>query len=264
MSNRRRVRKTYKQTQTEIEDEPEIIVEQLWSMSDWMEVNWRPVVAVLGAITLTWGGIGLYQILAASSADSTAAANAPVYSAASRMVYAAPEGQVGEDPNKPSGPTFATEKERSEAVVAAGTGLEGDGKVYAEVVVGAAKGSLGQFDAQLASLDAAIAAAGESDVALGLQAQRASALTAAGKVTEAADAWTTVATKAPNAVLKGLAQVRIGDLYNPRAGSKAADVAKAKTAYGAAIAALVHEGVAPKKGNAGFLHGEASLKLAQL
>lgn len=266
MSNRRRIKKTYKQKQKEVDEIPEIevIEEQLWSLSEWMEANWRPVVAGLGVVTVLWGGIGLYQILSERSARSTAAANAPVYAAAMRQVYTPPENLQGEDPNKPLSPSFASEKERAEAVVAAGTGLEGSAKPLAEVVVGAAKGQLGQADAQLAAIDAAVAAAGESPIALGLQVQRASALTALGKADEAAAAWAKVAETAPTAVLKGLAQVRLGDLVNPRLGAKAGDAGKAKAAYTAAVAALAEGGKAPTEGNAAFLHAEASLKLAQL
>ncbi len=264
MSNRRRIRKTYKQSQKEIVETPEIIEEQLWSMSEWMEEHWRPIVAVLGAVTIIWGGIGLYQIVSARGARSTAASNAPVYAAALRPIYTPAPDAPADDPAKPLGATFGSAKERAEAVVNAAAGLEGDEKVLAEVVVGAAKGTLGQFDAQIAALDAAIAAAGDAPLAIGLQAQRATALMAAGKSAEAAEAWQKVAAAAPTAALKGLAQIRIGDLYNANAGSKAADPAKAKAAYEAAIAALAVEGKAPTDGNAGFLHIEATAKLGQL
>ena len=266
MSNRRRIRKTYKQKQKEVAEVPEIevIEEQLWSLSEWMETNWRPVVAALGIVTVLWGGAGLYQILSERSARSTAAANAPVYAAAARRVYTPPEGLTGEDPNKPLSPTFASEKERAEAVVAAGSGLEGAAKPFAEVVVGAAKAELGQADAQLAAIDAALATAGDSPIALGLQAQRASALMALGKADEAAATWAKIAETAPTAALKALAQVRIGDLANPRLGAKAGDAGKAKAAYTAAVAALAEGGKAPSEGNAAFLHAEAKLKLAQL
>lgn len=264
MSNRRRIKKTYKQQQKEIIEEPEIIEEQLWSMSEWMEAHWRPIVAGLTAVTVIWGGVGLYQIVAERSARSTAAANAPVYAAAMRQVYTPPEGLTGEDPNKPLSPTFASDKERAQAVVAAGTGLEGAAKPLAEVVVGAAKGTLGEAEAQLASIDAALAQVGDSPVALGLLTQRASALSALGRADEAAAAWAKVAEAAPTAAMKALAQLRLGDLVNPRLGAKAGDAAKAKAAYTAAVAALAEGGKAPSEGNGAFLHAEASLKLAQL
>lgn len=263
MSNRRRIRKTYKQEQREIIEEPEIIEEKLWSLSEWMESHWRPVVGVLGAVVVVWGGIGLYQIVSASSADSDAAANAPVYQAIARPVYSPAPDAPADDPAKPLGATFASDKERAEAAIAAAKGLEGKDKPMAELLVGAAKATLGEHEAQLAAIDAAIAAAGEGPLTIGLLAQRASALTALGRAGEAAEAWTKVANAAPTAALQGLAYVRVGDLHHPRFG-KAPDAGKAKSAYEAAQKALAKGGTAPTDGNAGYLHAEASTKLAAL
>ncbi len=268
MSNRRRIVKTYKQKQEESATEievPEIIHEQLWSLSEWMEANWRPVVAGIAIVTVVWGGIGLFQLLTARGARSTAAANAPVYAAMAKPVYAPPATLQGEDPNKPLGTSFTTAKERAEAVVAAAAGLEGDEKVLAEVVVGAAKGTLGDRAAQLAAIDAAIAAAGDAPNAQALLAQRATVLTAMGKGADAGEAWQKVAAGANTSALKGMALVRAGDAINPKLNKDAAgDAAKAKAAYQGAIAAVAVAGKAPSEGHAGFLHLEATAKLGQL
>ncbi|MCO4760651.1 MAG: hypothetical protein KC502_04060 [Myxococcales bacterium] len=258
---RRRIKKTYKQQQREIEETPEYVEEQLWSMSDWMEENWRPVVAVLGAVTLLWGGAGLYQTFSASSGESAAAASAPVFVAANQTVYAPPADQQGEDPNKPFGPSYASEAERSAAVIA----TEGSADTPATaLIVGAAKGRKGDWAGQLKTVDAALAAYGDNAVATALHGQRAAALTGLGKHAEAAKAWATVAAATSTKVGKGLAQVRIGDLHNAGAGGKAADAGKAKAAYAAAMKVLAVDGKAPTSGAAAFLYADARIKSAQL
>lgn len=258
---RRRIKKTYKQQQRELEETPEIIEEQLWSMSDWMEENWRPVVAVLSAVTVIWGGIGLFQIYSESASRNESATGAAVFSVMNLPVYEAPADQEGEDPNKPEGPTFATEAARSAAVIKAASA---DDSATVAVIVGAAKGRKGDFAGQLTIVDAALAAHGDSALAGSLQQQRASALTGLGKHAEAAAAWGKVAAASQTKVGKALAQVRIGDLFNAATGSKAADATKAKAAYGAAMKALAESGKAPKQGAEAFIYADARIKSAQL
>ncbi len=258
---RRRIKKTYKQQQRELEETPEYVEEQLWSMSDWMEENWRPVVAVLGAVTLLWGGVGLYQMYAASSARGAAAASAPVFAAMNQPVYAPPADLQGEDPNKPFGESYATEGDRAAAVIkAAGSA---DSPAVA-LLVGAAKGRSGDWAGQLATVDAALAIYGADALAGALHEQRAAALTGLGKHADAAAAWAKVAAVAQTKVGKAFAQVRIGDLYNAAAGSKAADAGKAKAAYASAMKELADAGKAPTKGVEAFLYTDAHIKSAQL
>lgn len=105
----KRVRKTYKQRQREL-DTPEVVEETLWSLSDWMEANWKPIVMGLGALTVVWGGIGVVQMISASSERSAAESSANVFSALNKPVYEKPADLEGEDPNKPLGETFGSEK----------------------------------------------------------------------------------------------------------------------------------------------------------
>lgn len=258
---RRRIKKTYKQQQRELEETPEFVEEQLWSMSEWMEENWRPVVAVIGAVTVIWGGIGLYQIYAESSAEAASAESAPVFAALNQPVYEPPKDLKGEDPNKPLGDSYASEAERAAAVMAAAKGAKG---TPVELLAGAIKGRTGDWAAQLKAVDAALAKVGDAPLALALQEQRALALAGLGKHADAAAAWAKVAAGTQTAVGKALAQLHMGDLYNPNTGSKAADAAKAKAAYGAAMKALAASGKAPKEGVEAFIYTDARIKSARL
>ncbi len=259
---RRRIKKTYKQQQRELEETPDVVEEQLWSLSDWMEEHWRPVVAVLGGVTLLWGAVGLFQMYSASSERSSALETAPVFAALNQPVYEPPEGQVGEDPNKPVGPTYGSEKERADAVLKAAGASPGE---LVALLAGAAKGRKGDWAGQLKAVDAALATHGDGPMGAALQQQRAAALTALGKHAEAAAAWAKVLAAAQTKVAKALANVRIGDLHNPTVGGKAADAAKAKAAYSAAMKVLAgKDGKAPSDGDEAFLYTDARLKTARL
>ena len=258
---RRRIKKTYKQQQRELEETPEFVEEQLWSMSEWMEEHWRPVVAVIGAVTIIWGGIGLYQIYAASAAEGASAASAPVFAALNQPVYEPPADVQGEDPNKPLGASYGSEAERINAVL---TASKRGGDFASALLAGAVQGRKGDWAAELKAADAALAKFGDTALAGALQQQRALALTGLGKQAEAAAAWAKVAASAQTSVGKALAQVRIGDLYNGAAGSKIADANKAKAAYGAAMKALATSGKAPKEGVEAFIYTDARIKSARL
>ncbi len=259
----KRVRKTYKQRQRELET-PEVVEETLWSLSDWMEANWKPLVMGLGALTLLWGGIGLFQMFSQSSERSKAETTAAVFTAAGRPVYVKPADLDGEDPNKPLGPSFASEAARADAVIAAAGAAGDDHTALVGVVTGAAKGTKGDIAGQLAAIDAALKDAGDSALAVPLNEQKASALTELGKTAEAAGAWQKVAAGASTVFGKAHALIRIGDLYNANTGATKADPAKAKASYGKALAALKVNKKAPEKGPLAFLHAEAESKLKSL
>ena len=181
----RRVRKTYKQKQRELEA-PEIIEERLWSLTDWMEEHWKPVVGIVGGLALLWAAIGLFQIMSASSSRSNAERSAATFEAAGRAVYAPPADLEGEDTNRPLGAIWSTDKARAEAMVATAKGQEGEGQGLVGVLAGAGQGLLGQHDAQLAALDKALAGEENQALELALREQRASTLLALKKADEAA------------------------------------------------------------------------------
>ena len=75
----RRARKSQKELSREAL-EPEIVEQRLWTLSDWMEKHWRPVLGGLAVVSVAWGAVGIYQIYSAhrerTRADSTAAVSA--------------------------------------------------------------------------------------------------------------------------------------------------------------------------------------------
>lgn len=259
----KRVRKTYKERQKEL-DTPEVVEETLWSLSDWMEANWRPVVMGIGVIVILMGGAGIYQMIGESSAESAAAETAGVFSALNMPVYVKPAEVTGDDPNKPLGATFESDKARAAAVLAASANASGDDGVLIGALAGAAAGANGDHATQLAKLDAAITASGSSALALAFEEQKAGVLTAMGKSAEAAASWKKVADGAKASFARAHALIRIGDLNNVRTGAKATNVDVAKGSYTKAIAALTTEGKAPSRGALAFLHAEATTKLASL
>lgn len=260
----RRVRKTYKQRQKELET-PEVVEETLWNLSDWMEANWRTVVGALAAVTAIWAAVGLFQIISTSSERSKAEATAGVFKAFAQPIYAKPAGLEGDDPNKPLGESYPDRKARADAVMAAATSAEKDETApLIGVLEAAAKAQAGDSAGQLSGLDAAMQAAGDGPLAAALLEQKASALAAAGKGAEAAVAWDKVAGSAKTRFGKAHALIRVGDLYNARTGATKPDAAKAKAAYSGAIAALKDKEKAPEKGPLAFLNAEAQTKLAGL
>lgn len=259
----RRVRQTYKQKQRELEA-PEIIEEQLWSLSDWMEQNWRPVVGAVVGVAAIWAAIGLYQIMADASERSDAERTAAVFEAVGRAVYVPPADLTGDDPNRPLGAIWSSEKERAEAIVAAAKGHEAEGRGLIGVLGGAAQGRLGQPEAQLAAIDKALPGEQGTALELPLREQRASVLSALKRPEDAAAEWQKVAALTPTALGKAMAQVHIGDLFNPNAGAKGADAAKARSAYQAAIKAARVGDKDPDDGPLAFVFAEAGTKLAGL
>ncbi len=259
----RRVRKTYKQKQRELEA-PEIIEEQLWSLSDWMESNWRPVVGVVGGVALLWGALGLYQIMSASSSRSDAQKTAGVFEAVGRSIYNPPADLKGEDPNKPLGATWSSEKDRAAAMVAAGAGAEGEANGLVDVLIAAGKARQGDYAAQLAAIDKSLPGQQGAALEVSLREQRAAALTGLKRYDEAAAEWQKVATLTPTAFGKASAQVHVGDLYSPNVGIGKADAAKAKAAYQAAVKAARVGDKDPGDGALAFVFADASTKLSGL
>lgn len=244
---------------------PDVIEEELWSLSDWMEKHWRTVAIALGSVSLGWAALGIYQIVSASAEQGRAEQTATVFEKAATPVLPPPEpsSDAPEAPPKRDFATFDTDKQRAEAIVTADKAQATSNPVIA-VVVGGAKATLADRDGQIKALDAALAAAKGSALELPLHEQKATALHALGKTAEAAAEYAEVAKLAPTDFTKALAKLRTGDLYNPNAGSKAPDPAKAKAAYEEAAKAAKPGGKDPPAGALAFVLADANGKLARL
>lgn len=255
---------------------PEVVEEKLWSLSDWMEEHWKPLVTGLGAVAVVWGGFGVWQMISASRDNSAAETTAAVFVETQTAVVPPPpkedkpadEAAEGEDAakaaeakaaeekaKKDAPPSFASEKERAEAVVKVAGAAKDD--ALAGVLVGAAKAELGDRAAQLAGVDAALAKVQGTGLELALRAQRAQALAATGKTAEAAAEWAKVQAADPTAYGKALAQARQGDLIADAAQKKGHYEGALKTARGASDKD-------PTSGALGFLAAELRQKLARL
>ncbi len=269
----RRVKQSRKEQLRELEA-PEIVEENLWSLSHWMEKHWRPVLGGIAVVSVIWGGIGIVQIVSSNSEQKRAEATAAVFLAATTAVVPPPEKPPepaeGEEtpkkdaPKKDEAPTFVSDKDRAAAIVKAAVGEDAKGKPWADLVIGAAKAQAGDYAAQLAAIDVALKQVAGQPLELALRDQRATALAAMGKTAEAVTELDKLAKDAPTNFAKANAQLRIGDLYNPALGSKAADAGRAKGAYEAALkAAQVNEKDTPR-GAVGYVVLDARGKLARL
>ncbi len=278
----RRIRKTRKEEQRELES-PEIVEQKLWTLSEWMEKHWRPVLAGLVGVSILWGAVGIYQIVSSSSAQSHAESTAAIFEQAAMPVVIPPEKKA-DDPaltdeakkaeaeaKKNEPPSFASDQARAEAVIKAAT-PEAAKEPLVGVVIGGAKAVQGDFAAQLAAVDAALVKAKGTALELPLYVQKATALAGLGRSAEAAAQWAQVQALDPTLFGKVLAQIRQGDLYNPAMAGKTADAAKAKAAYEAALKS-VRGGDAgakgtperdPPSGPLAFLAADVRLKLARL
>ena len=255
-----------RQSQKDVRPEtlaPEIVEQRLWSLSDWMEKHWRPVLGGLAIVSVAWGSLGIYQIYSAHRERARADATAAVFEQAAVPVVAPPTS-ADTPPAAVEGPSFATDKARAKAVIDAATGDDPDAAAMVDVLVGGARAANGDFAGLLKAADTALAKAQGEALELPLREMRATALAALGRVPESAAEWAKVAAATPTSFGKALAQVRTGDLFNPRLGSKAADPAKAKAAYDAAIKAGRPGDKDPPPGSLAFLVADARLKLAQL
>lgn len=257
----RRNKKSREEAQVELP--PDVIEQELWSLSGWMEKHWKVVAMGLGGVSVVWGGLGIYQIIHTSQAQGRAEASAAVFEKAGTAVIPPPENPETPE-NKSDMPSFPTEKARAEAVVAAATADNPAGAALIGVVVGAAKATLGDRETQLKHLETALAAAKGTALELPLREQKATALQAAGKDAEAVAEWAEVAKLSTTDFGKALAKVRTGDLHNPASAGKAADAAKAKAAYEEAIKAARPGDKDPPAGPLAFLLTDAKGKLARL
>ena len=117
---------------------PEVVEQKLWSLSDWMEQHWKPVLGVLVAVSVVWGGFGIWQVVTAHRDNSNAEKTAELFTQAQTAVVpptpkedkpadeAAAEGEdaakaaeakaAEEKAKKDAPPTFESEKARAEAV----------------------------------------------------------------------------------------------------------------------------------------------------
>lgn len=258
---------------------PEIVEEKLWSLSDWVEAHWKPVLGGLAGMTLLWGGIGVAGLLKESRDNARADATSAVFQIAARNVVPPPEkakNAEGEAPPaeddaakaeaKKAGPkeTFDSEKDRAAAIVAAGKPTDEAAAPWVNLVVGGAKATTGDYAAQLTAVDAALAKVAGQPLELPLRQQRAVALAAQGKAAESAAEWAKVAQLSTWPFDKALAQLRTGDLYNPALGSKAGDAAKAKAAYEAAVKLARPGDKDPPAGGLAWVAADARAKLASL
>jgi hypothetical protein len=258
----RRVKKTRKEELRELQA-PEIVEVKLWSLSDWMEKHWRPVLGTIAAVSVVWGGIGIYQIVSASSEQGTAEATAQVFSQAATPVVA-PSTTPDQPPPAADGPTFATAKERAEAVLKAAQGIESQSPEILKLLVAGQKATLGEWKAQLDAVDAMLPKVQGEPLEIALREQRATALEALDRPADAAAEWAKYGEKVTTPFGKALAKVRTGDLYNPTLGAKTADAAKARAAYEQAVAGARKGDKDPAPGPLAFLVADARQKLSRL
>ncbi len=258
----RRVKTSWKEKQREVAA-PEVVEEKLWTLSDWMEKHWRPVLGTLGTISVLWAGVGIYQIVSTSSEQKRAETTAAVFAKALTPIVVPPE-KPDDAAQKPEGPSFPSEKERAEAVIKAATSEDPKAGALIGVLVGGAKATTGDYAAQLKAIDAGLAKVAGDPLEIPLHEQRATALAALGRTPDAVAEWNKVASLTPTLFGKALAQVRTGDLYNPNLGAKAPDAGKAKAAYEAALKVARVGDKDPTPGSLGFLVADARQKLERL
>lgn len=275
MATIRRPRKAKKEQQVELVV-PEIVEEKLWSLSDWVEAHWKPVLGAVGAVTVVWGGIGVASLFAESRANSRAEASATVFQLAAKPVVPPQdepkpaegegEGEKADAAKKKAAPkdSFDSEKARATAVAGAAKVDDESAAPWVNVIVGGAKAVNGDFQAQLTAVDAALAKVSGQALELPLRQQRAIALAGLGKSAEAAAEYATVAKLSVWPFDKALAQLRTGDLFNPGLGSKAADAAKAKAAYEEALKLARPGDKDPPAGALAWVAADARAKLASL
>lgn len=273
MATIRRPRKTKKDQPVELLV-PEMVEEKLWSLSEWVEAHWKPVLGGLTAVTVVWGGVGVASLIAEARSNSRADATSVVFQLAAKAIVPpqeAPKAAEGEAPKddaakkKPAvKDSFDDEKARAQAVVAAGKVDDESVAPWVNVVVGSAKAVTGDYSAQLAAVDAALPKVAGQALELPLRQQRAVALAGLGKSAEAASEWATIAKLSVWPFDKALAQLRTGDLYNPGLGSKAADAAKAKAAYEEAVKLARPGDKDPPAGALAWVAADARAKLASL
>lgn len=280
MATFRRPRKSKKAQHIELVA-PEIVEEKLWSLSEWVEAHWKPLLGGLGAVTLIWGGIGVAGMIADSRANARADETSVVFQLAAKSVIPpqeetakAAEGEAGKEEGAAKEEaakkkaavkdSFDSEAARAQAVIAAGKVEDTPATPWANLIVADSKAVTGDFTAQLTAVDAALGKVAGQPLELPLREQRAVALAALGKSTEAVAEWAKVETLSVLPFGKALAQLRTGDLQNPALGSKAADAAKAKAAYQEAVKLARPGDKDPPAGPLAWVVADARAKLASL
>jgi len=261
----RRVKTSWKEKQREVAA-PEVVEEKLWTLSDWMEKHWKPVLAAIGGVSVLWAAVGIYQIVSSSGEQKRADLTAAVFAKALTPIVVPPAAPATPDEaeQKPEGPSFVSEKERAEAVIKAATTEDPKAGALIGVLVGGAKATTGDYAGQLKAIDAGLAKVGGNPLEIPLHEQRATALAALGRTADAVAEWAKVASLTPTLFGKALAQIRTGDLYNPNLGAKTPDAQKAKGAYEAALKVARVGDKDPGPGSLGFLVADARQKLEKL
>lgn len=269
MATIRRPRKAKKAEVVEVVA-AEVVEEKLWSLSEWVEAHWKPVLTALAAVSAVWAAAGIVSLMRDSQANARADESAAVFQIAARQVV--PPAEKSADPAAEAPPpakdakkdTFDSEKDRATAIVAAKKGDDEAATTWVNVVVGSAKAVTGDYAAQLAAVDAALAKVSGQALELPLRQQRAVALAGQGKNTEAAAEWAKVAQLSAWPFDKALAQLRTGDLLNPGLGNKAGDAAKAKAAYEEALKLARPGDKDPAPGALAWVAADARAKAASL
>ncbi len=287
----RRIRKPKNEAQAQpqsILETPEIVDQKLWSLSDWMEEHWRTVFGVLLGVSVVWGGFGIFQIFSAHRDDKKAEGTAALFEQAALPIVP-PQDKKEQEAEQAAGdeegkddakaakekadaaaakkkdelPSFPTERARAEAVVKAFAEAKVDAPAIGPLV-GGAKATLGDFQAQLTAVDAALTTAKDSALALPLHIQRATALAGLGKTPEAAAEWAVVEAADTTTFGKALAKERQGDLVNPSLVKAGGSADKAKSAYEAAIKLARVGDKDPPAGALSYLVADVRTKLARL
>lgn|GEM_PF-2248759 len=247
---------------------PDEVQEKLWSLSEWVEERWKPLLGGLAAVVLLWAAVGVFQEVRTSSKRSVAVSSAEVFSVLSARVKAPAGGDDQEPPPEPGKRVFESDTARLDAAIAAAEQFvakaKGEAAETAKLMAGGLKGQKGEFEASLAAADAYLDAHPDDALAIPLLERKATALGALGRNEEAAAAWKLLAERAPTTALKALALKHVGDLYHPATNGKGADAAKAKEAYSAALALVKPGEESPAAGPLRFVYVDASRKLAML
>ena len=250
----------------------EVVEEKLWSLSEWVEAHWKPVLGGIAGVSAIWAGVGIFGLVQESRANARADESAAVFQIAARQVVPptdkAADPAAGEEAAAPKKDakkdTFDSEKDRALAIVAAKKGEDDATAPWVNLVIGNAKAVTGDYAAQLTAIDAALAKVSGQALELPLRQQRAVALAGQGKNADAAGEWAKVAQLSTWPFDKALAQLRTGDLYNAGLGSKTADAAKAKAAYEEALKIARPGDKDPAPGALAWVAADARAKLASL
>ena len=236
---------------------PDVVEQELWSLSEFAEKHWKTILGGLAAVSVVWGGLGIWQMISHSQSDAAAAQTAAVFTTAGALVQAPPEGDAPA-PVPSSVKTFPSAAARAEAVLAAAKSAEGLGDT-AKLVVAGAQADLGKWQEVLTAVDAALPSAAGSALELALLEQKATALAGLGKFAEASAVWQQVASKGTTAFAKANANIRVAEIAMREGKADAA-----KKALEAAVSAASPGGKDPEPGNLAFALASARDKLARL